>query len=143
MVVADDDALARIFAAHDVAGDGLGHDACVREGEIFSDYAAPAVGSKFNRSHKQEREVYAKRTLRQQPDWPVVGGRTASEGGPYKSFLSFCSSSHFTIFPTSWARSRGQMRRASGVSTTIRSCTPITAVHFPGHEMRLPRASRA
>jgi len=46
---------------------------------------------------------------------------------PYKSFLSFCSSSHFTILPTSWARSRGQMsrrrayRRQSGVHANHRS----------------------
>ena len=51
MVVADDDALARIFAAHDVTGDDLCHNPRVREREIFRDDAAPAIGSKSNRGH--------------------------------------------------------------------------------------------
>ena len=45
MVVADDDALARIFAAHDVTGDGLCHNPRVRERKILGDDAAPAIGA--------------------------------------------------------------------------------------------------
>ena len=51
MIVADDDALARVLAAYHVTGDGLGYYACVREGEVFGDDAAPAISSKSNRSH--------------------------------------------------------------------------------------------
>ena len=51
VIVADQDALARVFAADDVASDGVGDDARVREGEILGDDAAPAVGSEANRSH--------------------------------------------------------------------------------------------
>src|SRR5256885_1342926 len=51
MIVADDDALARVLAAYYVTGDGLGYHACVREGEVFGDDAAPAISSKSNRSH--------------------------------------------------------------------------------------------
>ena len=51
MIVADDDALARVLAAYHVTGDGLGYHACVREGEVFGDNAAPAISSKSNRSH--------------------------------------------------------------------------------------------
>src|SRR5260370_26063869 len=51
MVVADDDALARVLAAHDVSSYGLGHNPRVRECEIFRDDAAPAIGPKTSRSH--------------------------------------------------------------------------------------------
>jgi len=52
VVVADEHAFASVFAADDVAGDGVRHDARVRVGEIVGDDAAPAVGTEFDRSHK-------------------------------------------------------------------------------------------
>jgi hypothetical protein len=48
MVVTDDDALARVLAAHNVSRDGVSHDPRIGKREIFRDYAAPAVGSKFD-----------------------------------------------------------------------------------------------
>ena len=48
MIVADDHALARVLGANDVAGNGGRDEAGVREGEIFSDDGAPAVGAKLN-----------------------------------------------------------------------------------------------
>jgi hypothetical protein len=51
MVVADQHALARVFAAHDIARNGLRHDARVGECEIFRNHAAPAVGAKLDRAH--------------------------------------------------------------------------------------------
>src|SRR5690242_16635529 len=39
----------------------------------------------------------------------------------YNKDASFSPSSHFTILPTSWARSRGQSSKESSVSTTTRS----------------------
>ena len=65
VVVADQHAFARVFAADDVARDRLRHDARVRKREVFRDHAAPSVGSKLNRSHKGQEEVYAKRYIRQ------------------------------------------------------------------------------
>ncbi len=52
VIVADQDAFARVFVAHDVAGDSVGDDARVREGEILGDDAAPAVRAKANRVHQ-------------------------------------------------------------------------------------------
>ena len=63
VVVADEDALARVFAADHVAGDGGGDGARVREGKIFGDDAAPSVGAKLNRNHCIR--VYARRPSRQ------------------------------------------------------------------------------
>ena len=51
MVVADQHAFARVFAAHDIARNRVRHNARVRNREIFGDDAAPAIGSKFNRLH--------------------------------------------------------------------------------------------
>src|SRR5712692_2564680 len=51
MVVADKHAFARVFAAHNIARDGVSDDASVRKGKIFGDDAAPAVGAETNRTH--------------------------------------------------------------------------------------------
>ncbi len=60
MVVADQHALARIFAAHNIPRERMGDDARVRKRKIFGNNAAPAVGSKFDRRHERKKEVYAK-----------------------------------------------------------------------------------
>src|SRR5579859_391225 len=66
-------------------------------------------------------------------DEAIVCGKTpASESGSYKRCLRFCSSSCLTILATSWARSRGQIRSASEVSTTTRSLTPMAAMNLLG-----------
>jgi len=70
MVIADDDAFARIFAAHNVTGDGLRHNARVRERKIFRDDAAPAIGS--NRIEVIAGEYTRCDMPAKQPDWPVV-----------------------------------------------------------------------
>ncbi len=54
---------------------------------------------------------------------------------------SFSASSHFTILPTSCARSRGQSSSASSVSTTIRSRIPTAATSFFGLQKKFPCAS--
>ncbi len=74
MVVADDDALARVLGAHDVTCDGLRHDARIRESKILRDDAAPAIGSELDRGHECREKVYAMRTLCQKPDWPASRG---------------------------------------------------------------------
>jgi hypothetical protein len=120
VVVADEDAFSRVFTANDVTRDGVRDDARVCVGEIVGDDAAPTVGAKFNRSHKLL--VYATK----------VGSPRVASSDFYKSFPSFASSSFLTILPTSCARSRGQMRSASAVSTTTKSLIPIAATNFFG-----------
>jgi len=71
MIVADQNALAGVFAADDVAPNGLGHEARIGKREIFANYAAPAVGAEFNRSHERFHGVYAKRIVLKQPLWLV------------------------------------------------------------------------
>src|SRR5258707_590765 len=78
MVIADDDAFARILATHDVAGNGLRHNTRIRESKIFRDDAPPAIGAELNGVHICRCKVYARRTIRQQPDWPVTGGLSAA-----------------------------------------------------------------
>ena len=71
MVVADQHALARIFASHDVARDGLCHNARVGERELFGNHVSPAVGSKFNRSHRRQRKYTRSDISAIQPLWTV------------------------------------------------------------------------
>ena len=52
VVVTDQNALAGIFAAHDVTRDRVRYDARIGESEILSDDAAPAIRSKANGSHR-------------------------------------------------------------------------------------------
>jgi hypothetical protein len=61
MIVPNDDAFARILAANDITRNGLSHNPSIRKSKIFGDDAAPAIGPKFNRSHKQPWKVYARR----------------------------------------------------------------------------------
>ena len=53
-VVADQDAAAGLFRAHDVARDRVRHHAHVVEGEILGDHAAPAIRAEFNLAHGLE-----------------------------------------------------------------------------------------
>src|SRR5450432_2111998 len=89
-------------------------------------------------------EVYAMAELGQEPYWHLYphSWRNCSWYLYSRSFLR-CSSSHFTILPTSWERLRGQISRASGVSTTTRSRTPMTPTNLSGLQMKLPCASMA
>ena len=48
MVIADDNAPARIFATHDIARDSICDDTRVRKGEILGNDAAPTVGPEFD-----------------------------------------------------------------------------------------------
>src|SRR5258708_15526085 len=157
MVVADERALACIFTANDVTRDGVRHDSRIRESKIFRDHAAPAIGPKFDSGHRRSRESIREAiSPAKQPDWPAYQATLISShfisfhedcgqalGGYYKSFFSFCSSSHFTIFPTSCARSRGQTNSASGVSTRTRSRTPIAAINLVGLHRKLPSPATA
>ncbi len=65
------------------------------------------------------------------------------EGGPsgYRSSRLPSAWSFWTICLTSTARSRGQMKTASAVSTTTRSCTPTSATVRPSAYTRLFRLS--
>ena len=47
-VVANDQALARVFMLEDVGGDGGRHAAHIVEGEVIGDNAAPTVGAEFD-----------------------------------------------------------------------------------------------
>src|SRR6266567_8491329 len=150
MVVADEHALACIFTANDVTRDGVRHDSRIRESKIFRDHAAPAIGPKFDSGHWRPRESIREAISPLNSRIGLLTRRRSfhedcgqAPGGYYKSFFSFCSSSHFTIFPTSCARSRGQTNSASGVSTKTRSRTPIAAINLEGLHRKLPSASSA
>ncbi len=75
--------------------------------------------------------------------WPGYEAQLRSMRQVYSNPESFSASSHFTILPTSCARSRGQSSSASSVSTTTRSRTPIAATNFLGLQKKFPRASSA
>jgi hypothetical protein len=54
MVIADQNALARVFTTNHVASNGVRYDTRVGEREIFGNNAAPAVCSEANRMHGSE-----------------------------------------------------------------------------------------
>ncbi len=64
MVVADEHAIACILTANHITGNGVRDDSRIRESKIFRDHAAPAIGPKFDGSHRRLTKVYAKRYLR-------------------------------------------------------------------------------
>src|SRR5690242_585317 len=74
MVVANDDAFARVFTAHHVTRNRLRHNSRIRKREIFGDNAAPAVGSKFDRSHGSSEKYTRSGRTAKRPDWPAKGG---------------------------------------------------------------------
>src|SRR6516162_11049196 len=133
MVVTDHYTFARVFSTHDVTRNRMGDEPRVLKREVLTDHPAPAIGTEFDRGHCCE---YTRSFggAKYRIDW--------SKKALYKSALPFRSSSTFTIFATSWARSRGQRSNASGVSTSTRSRTPIAATNLPGLHRKLPSASR-
>ena len=54
MVVADDDALARVLAADDISGNRVGNSLDVIEREVVGDNAPPAISAKTNLLHGSE-----------------------------------------------------------------------------------------
>ena len=127
-------AFARVLGANHVARDGVGYDAGICESEIFGDDGAPAVSAKSNRAYISAVLVYADwrghvQEVYARPEVEAPLAATQCERALEQIFLR-CSSSHLTILPTSWERSRGQISRASGVSTTTRSWTPMAATNF-------------
>src|SRR5580704_17093903 len=141
MVKTDQNALASIFPAHDIARYGMSYDAGVREGEDIGGDAAPTICAKFDLIHLW-------RSIREACYWLKTGGPQKTDGrdyfgAAYRRCLRFFASRDLTIFPTSCARSRGQIKRASGVSTTTKSRTPMAATNLLGLQKKLPWVSRA
>src|SRR5579862_4745559 len=68
------------------------------------------------------------------PAPPAEAGGSHPRPKIQRSARRRCFSRAFTILATSWEWAREQMRRASGVSTTTKSCTPMAATNFFGDQ---------